>query len=363
MSTDPSPPRRDARSQAGAALGGAELTAELAEQPRVVERLLRERGDAIADAAAGARGARVGHVVIAARGSSDNAARYGQHVLGRFCALPVALATPSLSTLYDAPPRLERTLVIGISQSGESPDVCAVVAGAREQGQPTIAITNAPDSPLAAAADVAIDIGAGPERSVAATKTYTASLAALAALTAELAESASLRAELDSIPAAMHDQLERGVGAAADELGEVDRCAIAGRGPNYATAFEAALKIKELTGIAAEPFSPADLMHGPVAVLGPRCPLIAVAAAGAALPSVLEAAQDARARSAPCVALTDAPGAFAHGDAIVPLIGVPEWLSPLVAILPAQALAAEIGARRGVAIDAPFGLNKVTRTL
>ncbi len=148
--------------------------------------------------------------MIAARGTSDNVARYAQHLFGRFLGLPVALATPSLTTLYGSGPRLEQTLVIGISQSGQSPDVCAVVQDAREQGQPTIAITNAPASPLARTAEATIDIDAGVEQSVAATKTYTASLAAVAALTAEMSGERVLRAELASIPASMRGSARAG---------------------------------------------------------------------------------------------------------------------------------------------------------
>ena len=340
------------------------LAAEIREQPAVVEELLRGQRDAFADVARRARAAQVAWVVIAARGSSDNAARYGQHVFGRFCGLPVALASPSLSTLYDAPLGFDGALVIGISQSGQSPDVRAVLERAREQGRPTVAITNAPESPLALVADATVDISAGAERSVAATKTYTASLAALAALAAEIADDEPSRAELAAIPSAMQLQVERGVGGAARVLEDADRCAVTGRGPNYATAFEAALKIKELTAIAAEPYSPADLMHGPVAVLGPASPLVAVAVEGPALESVMDSVAEARGRGARCLLVSDfADARRGAGDALVPLVHVPEWLSPLVAVLPAQALAAELAGARGVDPDAPFGLRKVTRTL
>jgi glucosamine--fructose-6-phosphate aminotransferase (isomerizing) len=338
------------------------LRAEIAEQPSAVERVLREQAASLERAARAARTAGVRNVLIAARGTSDNVARYAQHTLGRFCGLPVALASPSLTTLYQAGPRLERTLVIGISQSGQSPDVTAVVADAREQGQPTLAISNDPTSPLALAAEVTIDIGAGVERSVAATKTYSASLAAIAALTAELAGEDSLRAELGRCAAAMHEQIELGIGGAGELLADVERCAVIGRGPNYATAFEASLKIKELTGISAEPYSPADLMHGPVAVLGPASPLVAFAVHGPALASVLDASRDADRRGARCLAITDQPGRFPPGSATVRLAAIAEWLSPIVAILPAQALAAFLAGVRGVAADTPFGLSKVTRT-
>lgn len=339
------------------------LGEEIAEQPAVVERLLTRGTGPIARAAAAAREADVRAVMIAARGTSDNVARYAQHVLGRLLRLPVALATPSLTTLYGASPRLERTLVIGISQSGESPDVGAVVADAREQGQPTIAITNAPSSPLAAVADHVIDIAAGVEQSVAATKTYTASLAAVAALVAELAADTALRDDLATIAPAMAEQVARGAGTGASVLAGVERCAVAGRGPNYATAFEAALKLKELTGIAAEPHSPADLMHGPVALLAPSTPLVAVAVSGPARVSALSAVRAARERGAPCLVITDVLGDLPAGCGQVALVAVPEWLSPLVAILPLQLIAAEIAMERGVASDAPFGLSKVTRTV
>ncbi len=339
------------------------LLAEVAEQPAVVERLLREQREAITQAGRAARAAQVSGVMIAARGTSDNVGRYAQHVFGRFARLPVALASPSLTTLYGSSPRLERTLVIGISQSGQSPDVCAVVEEAREQGQPTIAVTNAAGSRLALAAEIAIEIDAGPERSVAATKTYTASLAAIAALAVELAGERALLADLAPIAGAMQEQIERGIGAATELVVGIDRCTVTGRGPNYATAFEAALKLKELTGITAEPYSPADLMHGPVAVLGRDSPLIAVGPAGPSLPSVVDAALAARDRGARCLAISDALEAFPAGCEIVRLVTVAEWLSPLIAILPAQILSAQAALERGVALDTPFGLSKVTRTV
>jgi glucosamine--fructose-6-phosphate aminotransferase (isomerizing) len=340
------------------------LAAEMREQPAVVQRLLLGQRAVFAEVARTARARQVAWLVIAARGSSDNAARYAQHVFARLCGLPVALASPSLSTLYDAPLRFEQALVVGISQSGQSPDVRTVLERARGQGRPTVAITNAPGSPLALVADATVDLGAGAERSVAATKTYTASLAALAALAVELADDETSREQLASVPEAMQQQLEQGIGDGARVLEGADRCAVVGRGPNYATAFEAALKIKELTAVAAEPYSPADLMHGPVAVLGPGSPLLAVAVEGPALESVMDAVAEASSRGARCLLLSDCADArCGAGDALVRLARVPEWLSPLVAVLPAQSLATELAGARGVDVDVPFGLRKVTRTV
>jgi glutamine---fructose-6-phosphate transaminase (isomerizing) len=326
------------------------LREEIAEQPAVLERLLEAQAVAVEALAAGLRRRPPRFALIAARGSSDNVARYAQHVLGRLCRIPVALATPSLHTLYATPPRLDGALVVGISQSGASPDVNAVVADGARQAQVTVAITNDAGSPMASAADHVIELGTGPERSVAATKTYTASVAAVAALAAAVAGAPGLREELLAAPAAVAAQLQRPVEVELDW----ERCAVIGRGANYATAFEAALKIKELTGIAAEPYSPPDLLHGPVAVLGPGHGVLAFAPPGPTAEGVLDAVGEARRRGAPAVVA--APGAD------LDLVPMPDWLSPLGAVIPAQLLAAALAERRGIDVDRPFGLSKVTRT-
>jgi glucosamine--fructose-6-phosphate aminotransferase (isomerizing) len=332
------------------------LRDEIAEQPAVLARLLAAEAEAIEELAAGLRSDPPRFALIAARGSSDNVARYAQHVLGHLCRIPVALATPSLYTLYGTPPRLDGALAIGISQSGASPDVTAVIEDAAEQAQTTVAITNDPRSPLARAAQHMIELGTGEERSVAATKTYTASLGAVAALAAALAGAPHLREELHAAPDAVAAQLAEPVDRAADVAAAWERCAVVGRGANYGTAFETALKIKELTGIAAEPYSPPDFMHGPIAVLGPEHPLLAIAPAGPAAAGVGELVEEAHRRHAP--AIVAAPDAAAH----LRLVAMPEWLSPLGAVVPAQLLAATLAERRGIEVDRPFGLSKVTRT-
>jgi glutamine---fructose-6-phosphate transaminase (isomerizing) len=332
------------------------LREEIAEQPAVLERLLDAEGDAVAAFATALRAAPPRFALIAARGSSDNVARYAQHVLGRLCGIPVALATPSLYTLYDTPPRLHRTLVVGISQSGASPDVTAVVQDGAEQGQVTLAITNDPDSPMAGAAEHVIALGTGEERSVAATKTYTASLAAIAALAAALNGDERLQAELRAAPEAVADQLQESVDDAVERAAPWQRCAVVGRGANYATAFEAALKVKELTGIAAEPYSPPDLMHGPVAVVGPDHGVLAFAPSGPTARDVTDAVEEAGRRGAPSILAADDPAAT------IRLVPMPEWLSPLGAVIAAQRLAAGLAERRGIEVDRPFGLSKITRT-
>jgi len=183
---------------------------------------------------------------------------------------------------------------------------------------------------------------------VAATKTYTASLGAVAALVVALAGEG--REELEEMPGALARQLE--LGADAEQAAAWRRLAVIGRGANYGTAFEAALKIKELTGIAAEPYSPADFLHGPIAVVDEGFPVLAVAPRGPARESVLEVLEEVRARGGETLAIGDE----------LPLVDVPEWLSPLVAVVPAQLLAVETAERLGVDVDQPFGLNKITRT-
>jgi glucosamine--fructose-6-phosphate aminotransferase (isomerizing) len=337
---------------------------EIAEQPAAVARVVADADGAIAAAAQEIARRRPRYAVIAARGSSDNAARYAQHVLGRLCGLPVALATPSLHTVYDAPVRYTDGVVLGISQSGASPDVVAVLAAARDQGCVTVAITNEADSPLAEAATHVIPLRAGVEASVAATKTYTTSLAAVAALAAGVAGDPERQRELAAAPATLARQLERtdGLDEAAAAAAGWRRLAVIGRGANYATAFEAALKIKELAGVAAEPASPADFLHGPVAMLDRGFPVLAIlpsAPAGAAVRDVLAAAHG---RDADITVIADADYVGAAGERVLAVEPGPEWLSPICAVVPAQLLAVGAAERRGFDVDRPVGLQKVTRT-
>jgi glucosamine--fructose-6-phosphate aminotransferase (isomerizing) len=340
------------------------VRAEIAEQPAAVARVVADADGAIAAAAKEIARRRPRYAVIAARGSSDNAARYAQHVLGRLCGLPVALAAPSLHTVYGAPMRYTDGVVLGISQSGASPDVVAVLAAAHAQGCVTVALTNDAGSAMAEAATHVIPLQAGVEASVAATKTYTTSLAAVAALAAAIAGDRERRRELAAAPAALARQLERtdGLDDGAATAAGWQRLAVIGRGANYATAFEAALKIKELAGVAAEPASPADFLHGPVAMLDPGFPVLAIlptAPTGAAVRDVLAAAHG---READITVLAGDDYAPAPGERVLAVEQVPEWLSPICAVVPAQLLAVGAAERRGLDVDRPVGLQKVTRT-
>jgi glutamine---fructose-6-phosphate transaminase (isomerizing) len=343
------------------------LEVELREQPAALARLLdREAAGALALGRRLAAGD-VRLMVIAARGSSDNAARYAKYLFGAHNRLPVALATPSLYGLYRRPPRLDGALVVGVSQSGTSPDVVGVLTEASAQGRPTVAVTNTPGSPLAAAADHLLAMHAGEERAVAATKSYLNSLGALALLSAGMegdpARVEALRRVPDALDRAIDDSARAAGPAAARLLATAQACAVVARGFNHATAFEVALKITELTGTLAAPFSGADLLHGPIGAIGPGFPVLLVAPSGAVLPQLLEVQAALRERGARVLAVADDPSVLAGAAERLALpAGVPEWLSPLVAVAPGQVLAIELARLRGLDLDHPSGLSKVTTT-
>jgi glucosamine--fructose-6-phosphate aminotransferase (isomerizing) len=341
------------------------LYSEILEQPSVVRRLLEMEADRVMSIGQCLAARDIRYVVIAARGTSDNAARYGQYIFGAQNHLSVALATPSLFSIYQRPPSLESALVIGISQSGQSPDIVSVLETARQQGAPTVALTNAPQSPLASAAQHVIELHAGEERSIAATKTYTAQLAALALLSTSLTGAPLPASALDLIPDAMEQALsaERAARAAAERMAHSNRCVVVGRGFNYATTFEIALKIKELAYVEAEPYSSADFMHGPIAMVEPGFPAVLVNV-GETMRSEMMALRDSlREHGAALVVLGDDESLRHPADAwlCVPR-GIPEWLTPLVAILPGQLLAYHLTLARGGDPDGPRTIRKVTLT-
>jgi glucosamine--fructose-6-phosphate aminotransferase (isomerizing) len=333
------------------------LERELREQPAALARLLERQGPHAGELGALLRRDDVDYLLIASRGSSSNAARYAQYLLGRASRVPVAFATPSLYTLYEQPPRLKGALVVGISQSGESPDVKAVVEEARRQGRPTIALTNVPESPLARAAEAVLPLEAGEERSVAATKTYLNSLGAIALLFAASTGDARARAELERMPQQVEAQLERSLADAQAIDASIEGGTVVGRGINYGSAFEIALKIRELSGLLFEAWSAADLMHGPVAAIAPGWPVIAIAPRGPTLASMQAVVAGLAARGARLLVIGEADDAALR---LVP--GVPEWLSPLVTVIPGQLVALRLAELRGGDVDKPHGLQKVTLT-
>jgi glutamine---fructose-6-phosphate transaminase (isomerizing) len=341
------------------------LEAELREQPAALARVLERQAGAAREAARLFRQEDVRYVLIASRGSSSNAARYAQYLLGRARRVPVMFATPSLYTIYGQPPRLDGGLVIGISQSGASPDVVSVLAEARDQGRPTLALTNDVDSPLARTADAVLPLEAGEERAVAATKTYLNSLGAVALLFAEVDGGSAAREELARMPESLAAQIELSLGETPtlEEYRDSAGMTVVGRGVNYGTAFEVALKIRELSGLITEAYSPADLMHGPIAAIQPGWPVVLVAPSGPARPSVEEIVPPLRARGARLIAISDVRAVLRRAQTRLTLVpGVPEWLSPLSAVVPGQVTALRLTQLRGLDLDHPAGLRKVTLT-
>jgi glucosamine--fructose-6-phosphate aminotransferase (isomerizing) len=340
------------------------LEDELVEQPAALARLIeRQQGTARRIATLLARDD-VRYVLIASRGSSSNAARYAQYLLGRAHRVPVMFATPSLYTIYEQPPRLDGAAVIGISQSGASPDVSSVLAEARRQRRPTIAITNNVVSPLAHTADEVLVLEAGDERAVAATKTYMNSLGAIALLFAA-ADGPAAEAELAQMPALLARQIALSLETAPplDDYAGAVGATVVGRGVNYGTAFEIALKIRELSGLVVEAYSPADLMHGPIAAIQPGWPVVLVAPSGPARPSVEDVVLPLRDRGARLLAVSDVAAVLRRAQTPLPLVPhVPEWLSPLTAVIPGQLTALRLAQLRGLDVDSPVGLRKVTLT-
>ncbi len=339
------------------------MRAEMREQPEVWARLLQRQPEfAAAARAVLARPPRF--VLLAARGSSDHAALYAKYLIEIVHGLPAGLVSPSTLTAYAARPDFRDVLLLAISQSGGSPDLVQTVQAARRGGAFTLAITNNPASALAQAAQLHLPLGAGPERAVAATKSYTAQLLALYLLLDHMRGGTGAAA--GGMAAAGQEVIlraEQAMPAHALRYRFAQRMVVTGRGYAYPTAREAALKLMETSYVSAQAFSGADLLHGPVALLDPQIPVLALVpagVAGAAMGPVLPRIRQARADlfvvgSAEAMAAADA--GFALPDGIAP------ELSPLIEILPLQWLALHLATARGENPDAPRGLRKVTETV
>lgn len=345
------------------------LEQEIAEQPQVMRRLLAEQADTARGIAAAIRAFDPAFVTIAARGTSDNAARYAQYLFGSHARLPVALATPSLHTLYQSPPNLSRALVVGVSQSGQGEDVRQVLVDAQQQGALTVAITNDETSPIAQTAGYHMPLMAGKEVSVAATKTYTAQLTAIAMLVTALVDDGELRDALAHLPGFATQTLSEFIAAPlsapqwVERYRYMDQFATIGRGYNYCTAFEINLKVKELCYITGDAYSEADFRHGPIAVIHRGFPVLAVAPAGRTLPAVVDLLDKLHEKHAELLVISNDDAAFAHAQIAMRLpADMPEWLTPVVAVLHGQVFAMRLALVKGHEVDQPRGLTKVTVT-
>jgi glutamine---fructose-6-phosphate transaminase (isomerizing) len=342
------------------------LHSEIFEQPERLASLLDKQKQTVVEIAKAIQSRNVQYAFLAARGTSDNAGRYANYLWGAHNGIPLALATPSLFTYYQTPPRLNNALVVGVSQSGQSPDIVSVLEEGRKQGCLTLAITNIPDSPLAKAAEFVLDIQAGPEKAVAATKTYTAELMAIAMISAALNNSKERWSELALVSnwAEQTLKLDKEIAQMTQRYRYMNQCVSLGRGFNYATAFEWALKLKELTYLIAEPYSSADFQHGPIAMVEGGFPVLAVAPNG----KVQETMRDMLTRlrkekDAELVIISDDADILALAQSPIQLPPqIPEWLTPLVSIIPAQLFACHLTEVKGYDPEKPRSITKVTET-
>lgn len=337
------------------------MAAEIAEQPAVWRRFLAEGRDAgLAAAVAAIRAHPPRMVLLVARGTSDHAALYAKYLVEIELGLPAGLVSPSTMTAYGARPDLRDVLMIGISQSGGSPDLVRCLEIGRAGGACTVAVTNNAGSDLAMAADQHVDVLAGPERAVAATKSYTAQLLALHELLMAVGgRSGGSAAALPDLGAALVER-DADIAALAVRYRFAQRMITTGRGYSYATAREAALKLMETAYVSAQAFSGADLLHGPLALVEPQVPVLAVVADGTGGDAMGPALDRLRELDAD-VCVIGRPTAAAAG--IVLPVGIPERLSPVLEIVPLQQLARHVAVDRGGDPDAPRGLRKITETL
>jgi glucosamine--fructose-6-phosphate aminotransferase (isomerizing) len=346
---------------------GSGMAADIAEQPEVFARLLSAaNAGPIAEVAARVADWQPRHVVFTARGTSDHAALYAAYLTEIRLGIPAGLASPSAVTVYGAQPDLSDALVVGVSQSGGSVDLVEVVSQARSSGAHTLAVTNNSDSPLAQAAELHVDVAAGHEQAVAATKTYTAELLALLMLVEGVRAGdgvlpAAERAALGKLPALAEEVLADPTAAElAPRYRFAARMVTTGRGYAYPTAREAALKLMETSYLAALAFSGADLLHGPLAMADPDVPVLAVVGAGpggAAMRDVL-----ARLGERQADVVTIGPSDVDGSRLRLPTPAVDERYAPLLDVLPLQHLALALALARGEDPDAPRSLKKETNT-
>ena len=330
---------------------------EAAEAPAAAARLLRANADAVAALGEDLRARPPRAVVTLGRGSSDHAATYAKYLIETGAGVLTASGAPSVSSLYEVRQELRDVLFLAISQSGRSPDLLSAVEAARSAGARVVALVNDADSPMAGLADVVLPLHAGPETSVAATKSYIAALTAIAQLTAAWTKDAELVAALDRLPQDLAQAWLADWSPALGALATAQSLYVLGRGPGFAAAQEAALKLKETCGLHAEAFSAAEVLHGPMALVEPRFPVLVFVQGDVSEPGVVELAGSLRRREAQVLlAGVDAPGAL-------PFVRTHPVLQPIALIQSFYRLANALSLARGLDPDRPPHLRKVTETL
>lgn len=339
---------------------------EINEQPAALEKTISAERPRIARLAEVLRKRGVDLIVLVARGSSDNAALFGRHLLEVTTGIPVSLSAPSVHTLYDAKLKLSRALVVGVSQSGEGEDINQVLDSARKAGAFTVGITNEPQSTMVSFVDETLLMHGGRERSVAATKTYTGQMLMFYMLAAALADTNEFKLSCDELPELTSRALE--LTPQVEELVEryvfMENCVVVGRGLNYGNAYEFALKLMETCYVVAERFSSADFFHGPLAMIERRFPVIIFAPPDKTLPGVVPLLTRLRELCADTLIISEDEATTKLGTRRLQMPHIPdEFLAPIPYIIPAQLFAALLSKAKGLNPDTPRSLSKVTRTV
>ncbi len=335
------------------------MFAEAAEAAAAVRRQSARNADTVARLGAMLRERRPRILITLARGSSDNAATFARYLVETRAGVLTSSASPSIASVYDASPAMDGTVMMAVSQSGRSPDLIAAATAAREKGAFLIALVNDEESPLFALADIGVPLCAGPEKSVAATKSFIATLAAIVHIIAEWREDGQLRGALAALPDLLDQAWALDWSPALPILRHANNLYVAGRGHGFGIAQEMALKIKETCGFHAEAFSAAEVRHGPMALVGPDFPVLLIGQDDESRPSVQALAREFAGRSAPLLAagLGEAPGIR------LPALAADPVIQPILLVQSFYRMANALSVARGRDPDRPPTLNKVTETV
>ncbi|MEW5945160.1 MAG: SIS domain-containing protein [bacterium] len=338
---------------------------EIREQPEALERMYARERKKVERIGAEFGKRAIRFIMLAARGSSDNAAVFGKYLIEYRNGIPCVLAAPSIFTVYGGGVDMKGGAVIGVSQSGEGTDVVATLARARERGAFAVAVTNSPASPITEAAHEVVFLHAGREKALAATKTYTCQLLAMMMLSAALRRDKRFTRQLEEMPGRLRRVLsiEPAVRDLAGRYRYMSHCAVIGRGFNYATVREASLKLMETCYTVAQPFSTADFLHGPIAMTGEGFPVFLCAAEGKMLAPMRGVLAGLNRRRCETVVVSFSESIL--GGAAVPVkmpFSPPEAISPIFYIAPFQFLAHYCALAKGIDPDNPRYLRKITRT-
>lgn len=336
---------------------------EIAEQPSVLERTIAAEKEKITRLGDFLRQKEIDLIILVARGSSDNASLFGRYLLEVTTGIPVSLSAPSVHTLYNARLRLKRSIVIGVSQSGEGDDINHVLDASKSAGAFTLAITNEATSTMASLADETLLIHAGRERSVAATKTYTGQMLQFYMLARAIGDNAINYMQIpDFVAKAL--ELRDEIRSLVARYTFMENCVVVGRGMNYGNSYELALKLMETCYVVAERFSSADFFHGPLAIVERRFPVIMFAPTGVTKKSNVDLLKRLRELHADSFAITNDQEIASLASRKVEMSpDLDEFLSPIPFIIPAQLFAAYLAEEKGLNPDAPRSLAKVTKTL